>query len=285
MSNQTKTELAKTSDKKALAPQPDAIEATLIGGDLARLSLPERLLFYKELCTRLKLNELTRPFEYILLDGKLTLYARKDCTDQLRAIHQISIEILGREKLDDIYIVTAKAITRQGRTDESIGVLSLAGLKGSPLCNAIMKCETKAKRRVTLSICGLGFVMDETDVETVSGARIVPEDYVPTQLDKSAAIVAEMSKMKEPERPPIATTIEPLENPFLHVMSAGKFKGKRLCEIEGPFGKAETAFRQERISEADYVNMLAADESPHLRQAALEEIESGLSENGIPNLF
>jgi len=36
--------------------------------------------------------------------------------------------------------------------------------------NAIMKCETKAKRRVTLSICGLGF-LDETEVDSIPGAK------------------------------------------------------------------------------------------------------------------
>jgi hypothetical protein len=44
--------------------------------------------------------------------------------------------------------------------------VSLHNLKGEALANAIMKCETKAKRRVTLSICGLG-LLDELDVETL----------------------------------------------------------------------------------------------------------------------
>jgi hypothetical protein len=35
-----------------------------------------------------------------------------------------------------------------------------------------MKAETKAKRRVTLSICGLGF-LDESELESVRGARVV----------------------------------------------------------------------------------------------------------------
>jgi hypothetical protein len=39
--------------------------------------------------------------------------------------------------------------------------------------NAIMKAVTKAKRRVTLSICGLGF-LDETEVETIPEAKPVP---------------------------------------------------------------------------------------------------------------
>ena len=38
-----------------------------------------------------------------------------------------------------------------------------------------MKAVTKAKRRVTLSICGLG-MLDETEVESIPGAKAVPVD-------------------------------------------------------------------------------------------------------------
>ena len=56
-----------------------------------------------------------------------------------------------------------------GRTDESVGAVSLEGLKGDHRANALMKCETKAKRRVTLSICGLTF-LDESEIESIPGA-------------------------------------------------------------------------------------------------------------------
>jgi hypothetical protein len=38
----------------------------------------------------------------------------------------------------------------------------------------MMKAVTKAKRRVTLSICGLG-MLDETEVDSVPGATPYPE--------------------------------------------------------------------------------------------------------------
>jgi hypothetical protein len=41
--------------------------------------------------------------------------------------------------------------------------------------NAIMKAETKSKRRATLSICGLGF-LDETEIETIRDAATTPAD-------------------------------------------------------------------------------------------------------------
>jgi hypothetical protein len=67
------------------------------------------------------------------------------------------------------------------RQDESTGVVALAGLRGEALANARMKAETKAKRRVTLSLCGLGW-LDETEVEDVPGAR------APTASDGHAAL-------------------------------------------------------------------------------------------------
>jgi hypothetical protein len=146
--------------------QSTELERVLIAGDLARLQPNERVMYYKAVCESVGLNPLTKPFEYITLNGKLTLYARRDATDQLRQIKGVSIEIKAREVVEDCYIVTAcaKIGTRQ---DESIGAVTIGGLKGESRANAMMKAETKAKRRVTLSICGLG-MLDETEVETIT---------------------------------------------------------------------------------------------------------------------
>ena len=138
----------------------------LATGDLAKLSSAERINYYNAICQIVGLNPLTQPLQYITLNGKLTLYVRRDGTDQLRKIHNVSIQIVSREHINDVYIVTAKATTKEGRTDESIGAVSIGTLKGDVLCNAIMKAETKAKRRVTLSVCGLGF-LDESEIETI----------------------------------------------------------------------------------------------------------------------
>jgi len=142
---------------------PAAVEAALIGGDLSKLTSEQRVVYYNRVCESVGLNPLTKPFEYITLNGKLTLYARRDCTDQLRSLHRVSVTIKSREKSDDLYIVTAVASTPDGRTDEAIGAVA-AGGRGEALANALMKAETKAKRRVTLSICGLGW-LDETEIE------------------------------------------------------------------------------------------------------------------------
>lgn len=143
-----------------------AIESALIGGDLAKLTTEERLYHYNSTCESLGLNPLTKPFDYITLNGKLTLYAKRDATDQLRRIYKVSVDVTERKQAGDIYIVTAKATMPDGRSDASTGAVVVSGLKGNDLANAYMKAETKAKRRVTLSICGLG-ILDETEIGDV----------------------------------------------------------------------------------------------------------------------
>lgn len=145
-----------------------ALEDFVVRGNLSVLSPADKTAHYIALCESLGLNPATKPFEYITLQGKETLYARAECTTQLRKIHNVSIEIVERKRAEDIYIVHARAKLPSGRIDEAIGALSVAGLKGEALANALMKTETKAKRRVTLSICGLSF-LDETELGDWSG--------------------------------------------------------------------------------------------------------------------
>lgn len=149
-------------------PVAQEIESVLIGGDLSKLTPEQRVNYYKAVCDSVGLNPLTRPFDYITLNGKLTLYAKKDATDQLRKRDGVSITKLEREVMNEICLVTAYAQTAT-RSDASTGAVSIKGLSGDALANAMMKAETKAKRRVTLSICGLG-LLDETEIETVSTA-------------------------------------------------------------------------------------------------------------------
>jgi len=172
----------------AIATANDAsiVESVIAAGDLSKLPAAQRTQYYAAVCNSLGLNPLTKPFEYITLNGKLTLYARKDATDQLRKLHSVSVHIASRERIDDVYTVTARATDARGRTDESIGAVAIGSLKGDALCNAIMKAETKAKRRVTLSICGLG-MLDEAELETIPQPVYEPAPIPPRQ--------------QEPERP------------------------------------------------------------------------------------
>lgn len=146
------------------------LETVLVGGDLGKLSPDQRLSYYRAICDSLGLNPLTKPFDYIPLNGRLVLYAKKDAADQLRKNNGVSIVKLERDRIDQVYTVTAYATDKTGRQDSSIGAVNIENLRGDALANAIMKAETKAKRRVTLSICGLG-MLDETEIQTIPDAK------------------------------------------------------------------------------------------------------------------
>jgi hypothetical protein len=147
----------------------EIMESVIARGDLAELTPQERGKFYARVCESVGLNPMTRPFEYITLNGKLTLYARRECTDQLRKLRGVSVIDLVESEREGVFIITAKVSDKDGRTDAAKGAVTITGLKGDALANALMKAETKAKRRATLSICGLGF-LDETEIETIPAA-------------------------------------------------------------------------------------------------------------------
>lgn len=186
---------------------PDAIveEVTLAGGDLAKLSPEKRKFYVRHKADAYGLNHLLEPFALLMLDNKLTLYVTRAGTDQIRRKENISVRIVNREEHDGMYIVTCQATTPDGRTDEAVGAVPLVqpigewktdartgrryfvpdptgavrGLDPINRANAIMKCETKAKRRATISIAGLGMLdeseldgFDEVDTEPRSRVRV-----------------------------------------------------------------------------------------------------------------
>lgn len=174
----------------------EIMERVLIEGDLGKLTPEERGTYYLKVCESLSLNPLTRPFDYIVLNGKLTLYARKDCTDQLRASRGVSVTRLERERLDELYVVTAYATDKAGRSDSSVGAVNVKGLQGENLANALMKAETKAKRRVTLSLCGLGLT-DESEVESFQRTQTHVVNIASGDVDEEAVDDRRMAALDE----------------------------------------------------------------------------------------
>lgn len=170
-------------------PTADVIESVLIRGDLSKLNETQRNEYYLRVCESVGLNPLTQPFAYLTLNGKLQLYAQKNCTDQLRSIYSVSVVDLTETERDGVFIVTAKVQGAGGRTDMAKGAVTINNLKGDALANALMKAETKAKRRATLSLCGLG-MLDEIEVETIpagaratNGANVAPAPEAPKQIE------------------------------------------------------------------------------------------------------
>ena len=163
---------AKEQPPAKVVIQGGTLSKLVLLGDLSGLSEQETMEYYLRLCENLGLDPVTRPFDLLVLKGKKVLYAHKGCTDQLRMKYGVSVTDLRGETLQDCYRVTALGRDHKGRTDAATGVVKVQGLKGDDYANAVMKAETKAKRRLTLSLCGLG-MLDESEIETIPGATTV----------------------------------------------------------------------------------------------------------------
>ena len=149
-----------------------AVEMALMKNDYSKLSSKEKLALYKRTCDSMGLNYMTVPLGYFTLQGKEMLYAKKSCAEQLNKIHGISVSEMTTtfDEKTRIYTVVVKMIARDGRVNIDRGdVFIPVTLTGNDLANAYMKGVSKAKRRCTLGMCGMGF-LDETEVQDVRGA-------------------------------------------------------------------------------------------------------------------
>lgn len=173
----------------------EEIQHVLQMGDLAKLTQEERARYYLSACASIGLNPLTRPFTLLKnQQGEIFLFANKLCAEQLRKRDKISVRIVSRERDKELYTVIAQATTPDGREEESIAVVAIKDLTGQQLANQIMRCETKAKNRVTMAICGLGFAADDdADPKAISvsfnpNTGEIAEPRTPRTLSLAAAV-------------------------------------------------------------------------------------------------
>lgn len=176
MSNEVTT-IETTQTAVAKVSQPNfttttAVETALVRGDISQLSTEDRIVLYNKTCESLGMNPLTKPFGYVEINGALHLYALKNATDQLRKLYKVNVRVTETKSIGDVYVVRVEVSDATGRVDTDIGAVPIKNLQGANLANALMKAETKAKRRATLSFCSLG-MLDESEIETINNARII----------------------------------------------------------------------------------------------------------------
>ena len=169
--------------------QAQTITNLVLGGDLSKMNPAQRVSYYVQLCQSLSLNPLTQPFQILKLSGKEVLYATKSCTEQLRKLQGVSVTKLEPRAEGDVYLVVAYVVDSTGRTDAATGAVQVTNLKGEALANAFLKAETKAKRRATLSLCGLG-ILDESELDTLPQAVKVSLPAA-DEIGTSATVVEE----------------------------------------------------------------------------------------------
>jgi hypothetical protein len=184
---------------------PKAIETALMVGDLSKMDAATRIQYYLALCQSSGLNPLTRPFIVLKAEsGEMVWYATRECAEQLRKRHRVSMRVLSRERTEDgLYIVTVEASTPDGRVEQAQGIVPITKTKGTwkttetgkryfqeaktadgepvlqllsgkELADALHRAESKAKRRCTLALCGLG--LPEVDErQTAQAVRFDPQ--------------------------------------------------------------------------------------------------------------
>jgi len=213
---EAQTALAKPLSREIM----DKLVAT---GDCSGLSEPQRTDYLLFRCDQEKLNPASRPFEFIWMKGpggtkKLVLYARKNCAEQLRRRDAISVTSLEHSIIPgQVCTVTVQIQNGKGRLDIATGSTSLRGLTGDQLANAVMKAETKAKRRATLSLCSLG-MPDETELETMP-VMAANSNGEPAELPEQSALAKMLGEnsagAKTPQPPPAASPAEEAKQAFM----------------------------------------------------------------------
>jgi hypothetical protein len=149
------------------------INAALAQGDIGRMTDAEKTQYYLRVCKSMGLNPDTRPLGFLTFQGRVILYATKNCTDQLRQIHGVSMISHEMHVENGVLTTTVTMRTPSGRTDTELGCVVVENLKGEALANARMKSMTKAKRRCTLALVGLS-CLDESETDTMPGAMPMP---------------------------------------------------------------------------------------------------------------
>jgi hypothetical protein len=220
-----------------------SLARVILTGDLSKLTEQEKVTHYNATCESQGLNPFTRPFEYLNLNGKTVLYARKDCTDQLRSLRRVSIQVVGKEVDAGLIIVTARATMPDGRCDEDYGAVPLPP-NGEARANAMLKAITKAKRRVTLSICGLGF-LDESEIEGIPEVQMrtvqntappdppaPPKTLTAQVADAKATLPIVSPKTAQVVNVPVARWLDAIGRALAQLEDAGALN--RWCEMMMP---------------------------------------------------
>lgn len=164
-------QLARVEDEATRAAA--LVAQVLTRGDVSGLNPDELTHYYKNRCDAMGLDARAQPFDIVTFQGKKVLYPNKSCAEQLRRLHGVTTRIVSQETTPEgLRVVTVEATDRHGRQDVDVAALVIKGLQGEALANAYMKVITKAKRRVTFSLCGLGGIPDiDEEEERKAGLR------------------------------------------------------------------------------------------------------------------
>lgn len=135
-------------------------------GNLKALSNDERWQYYLAMCIHLDLDPVSRPFDWIDQEGRLTLYPNANCASQLADKMGLSFPEYKAETIGEVYIFRVKAVA-DGRECWATGAVPM-GKSADQIARAIKKAETQAKRRAALSMGGLALT-ESDEIQEIGG--------------------------------------------------------------------------------------------------------------------
>jgi len=219
----------------------------------------QRAQLIGHLCKTWHLDFNQQPFIIIKTQGKEKLYLSKAGAEQVRNRNNVSIDSVDTKIEDGLVLVTAAASLPSGRHDSDLGTVSIKGLVGDALADAILKAVTKAKRRVTLSICGL-------PMSEVSDSESAPKSG--TNGGSTAELNHLVGAQPKPKvkKPPMQTYSEQISARVLNAQ-------KDQAPVEERAGSAEVVVRKEQMSKAKKLARIETLEGGPLEAGDLAEVE------------
>lgn len=135
------------------------------GGACNNLSPDQQAEYKTFLCAKMGVSPLLQPIDLIPTKNGLRPYLNKGAAELIRDERKISITDIEVSEKNGMFVAICKVRAMNGRVDCDMGACQ----KGNEPENSLMKAVTKAKRRATLSMCGLGAIIEEAHPTEYNG--------------------------------------------------------------------------------------------------------------------
>lgn len=239
--------------------QSESMRAYLRTGDLSTLPEAEQDRVLVKMCAHYGLDPILRPFCIIPAQGKKIWYPTKAATDMVASRDALTRKFKERRIDKELMICEIiMEITDGKRIEEGTAVVSLGEfvrdpksgqiteqmMRGEAVANAIMRCETKAKRRATLAWFGMP---DGTGGEDLESPPATSSTARPVQPAATEAIDSD-------PLPTLPAETEASPNPAEGQPAAGKKRGRpSRAEIEAKAMQSQAPAETDRVHFADQV--------------------------------
>lgn len=270
---QTKNEVAQAAPRATVSKE--VMSTIVLTGNLKDLNPEEKMQYYYAFCANLGLDPTTKPFQLIEMKGKQSLYCDRSGTAQLNKKYNINHNCLEVKEILGCYLVIMKADDGKHYT-ESTGAVWIKGLSGEELANALMKAETKAKRRSTLDLVGLG-ILDESEIGSIKGAK---------KIDiQTGEIIDEVVDQADDKKPASKTTTQdkPANEPApeltaedYHAYKAAIEAAPSLDDLKSVFKEAWRTFEGDTDAQDDFKTVYEN------RKAVVTAVAAGAPANQKP---